>query len=137
MKLLGVTDCKLLPNHLIRQLYSLTFRYKSPMKKALRDLVSGARDGTVVWTEADGKVQAWGLLVDGIDGKPEVMLYTRRSAQGGGLATQVFWGLRNTLKEPDYTYYPHDARASKFYMRQYERRCKGEMLRPEVIWLAQ
>lgn len=136
MKLYGVTEPHLLPEHLIKQFYCLTFRFKSPMKAALRALLKEERKGTIVWLEDEDKVQAWGLLLGTETDNPEIMLYTRRSAQGKGLATQVFWALRNTLTDGTrYIYYPHDKAASKFYAKQYARRCNGTRPLPEVTWL--
>ena len=136
-RLYGITDRFFIPAHLVKQFYSLTFRWKTPMKRALKSILTGEHKGWIVWAERDRKVLAWGLLIWKDPASPEIMLYTRRAAQGGGLASKVFWALRHKLGGPgaSYTYYPHDEASSAFYMRQQVRRAEGTELYPTCTWL--
>lgn len=152
--LVGTDDPNCFPHHLFRQVASLTFRWKSPMKRAFVEFWHQRRKARLVWLTARDeptKVLAWGLLqwhpstqLDA-DGKawdpacPEIMLYVRRGVRRGGLARQVFWALRHTLPGDNakYIYYGHDVKSSAFYQKRIEERQSGAPLpRPEVLWLS-
>lgn len=139
-ELIGTEQVSAIPQYIQSQLLKLMFRYQSPMRVAFHAIRDKTWKGRIVYMldwDSD-KVLAWGLLVwkPGAT-QPEIMLYTRAAARGAGHAKQVFWALRNSLENPEYTYYPHNETAHRFYMARYAERVAGNIPQPVVRWIAQ
>ncbi len=139
--LIGTNYLSTVPTHHIKQMRSLTFRWKSPMKVAFSNMCRGVWAGKIVYKldESREKVLAWGLFVWKPDeSQPEIMLYTRQSERGKGHAKEVFWALRHSVHpECAYVYYPHDKGSHDFYIKRFNERVSGKMPHPECLWIRQ